>query len=43
MRPFDDEHLPWTAVDAALEAGDLCGLPIMVDFCPWLPERPYPT
>ncbi|MCC6793086.1 MAG: amidohydrolase/deacetylase family metallohydrolase [Thermomicrobiales bacterium] len=42
MRPFDDEHLPWTAVDMALEAGDLCGLPIMVDFCPWLPERPYP-
>jgi dihydroorotase len=41
-RPFDDQHLPWTAVDMALEAGDLCGLPIMVDFCPWLPERPYP-
>ena len=43
MRPFDEQHLPWTAVDRALEAGDLCGLPIMVDFCPWLPERPYPT
>ena len=43
MRPFDAEHLPWTAVDRALEAGELCGLPIMVDFCPWLPERPYPT
>src|SRR5829696_1043297 len=42
QRPFDDQHLPWTAVDMALEAGDLCGLPIMVDFCPWLPERPYP-
>jgi dihydroorotase len=42
MRPFDDQHLPWTAVDRAVEAGDLCGLPIMVDFCPWLPERPYP-
>src|SRR5215211_3339080 len=42
MRPFDDEHLPWTAVDMALEAGDLSGLPIMVDFCPWPPERPYP-
>ena len=41
-RPFDAEHLPWTAVDMALEAGDLCGLPIMVDFCPWLPERTYP-
>jgi dihydroorotase len=43
MRPFDEQHLPWTAVDRAIEAGDLCGLPIMVDFCPWLPERPYPT
>jgi dihydroorotase len=42
LRPFDNEHLPWTAVDMSLEAGDLCGLPIMVDFCPWLPERPYP-
>jgi dihydroorotase len=42
MRPFDDEHLPWTAVDMALEAGNLCGMPIMVDFWPWLPERPYP-
>ena len=42
-QPFDDAHLPWTAVDRALEAGELCGKPIMVDFFPWLPERPYPT
>lgn len=42
MRPFDADHLPWTAVDMALEAGELSGLPIMVDFCPWLPERTYP-
>ncbi len=42
-QPFDDDHLPWTAVDRALEAGELCGKPIMVDFFPWLPERPYPT
>lgn len=41
MRPFDDQHLPWTAVDMAVEAGDLCDMPMMVDFCPWLPERPY--
>lgn len=41
LRPFDAAHLPWTAVDRALEAGELCGKPIMVDFCPWLPERPY--
>ena len=42
MRPFDAEHLPWTAVDMAVEAGDLCKLPVMVDFYPMLPERPYP-
>ncbi|MDP9363547.1 MAG: amidohydrolase/deacetylase family metallohydrolase [Chloroflexota bacterium] len=41
-RPFDAEHPPWAAVDAALEAGELCGLPVMVDFYPMLPERPYP-
>ena len=41
-RPFDAEHPPWAAVDAAVEAGEHCGLPVMVDFFPWLPERPYP-
>ncbi len=41
MRPFDELHPPWMAIDNALEAGDLCGMPIMVDICPWLPERPY--
>jgi dihydroorotase len=42
QRPFDNDHLPWTAVDAAVEAGNLTGLPVMVDFFPMLPERPYP-
>jgi dihydroorotase len=41
-RPFDELHPPWAAVDAAVAAGELCGLPVMVDFYPWLPERPYP-
>jgi dihydroorotase len=41
-RPFDADHLPWTAVEAAVKAGERCGLPVMVDFYPWLPERPYP-
>jgi dihydroorotase len=40
-RPFDDEHPPWAAVDRAVEAADLCNMPVMVDFFPWLPERPY--
>ena len=31
----------WTAVDRALEAGKLAGLPIMVDFGVFRPERPY--
>src|SRR5215218_1882582 len=41
-RPFDAEHPPWAAVDAAVKAGERCGLPVMVDFYPLLPERPYP-
>jgi len=31
----------WTAVDRALEAGRLAGLPVMVDFGYFLPERPF--
>jgi dihydroorotase len=31
----------WTAVDRALAAGKLAGLPIMVDFGVFRPERPY--
>jgi dihydroorotase len=35
-------HLPdWTSVDRAIEAGTLAGLPVMVDFGYFLPERPY--
>jgi dihydroorotase len=41
-RPFGAAHPPWAAVDAAVEAGERCGLPVMVDFYPWLPQRPYP-
>lgn len=39
--PFDAAHEPWAAVDRALEAGELSGKPIMVDFWPRPPERPY--
>jgi len=42
-RAFDDDHAPWTAVDAAVEAGNMCNMPVMVDFFPMLPLRPYPT
>ncbi|MBI3694841.1 MAG: amidohydrolase/deacetylase family metallohydrolase, partial [Acidobacteria bacterium] len=31
----------WTSVDGAVEAGRLAGIPIMVDFGYFLPERPY--
>src|SRR5829696_3794813 len=41
-RPVDAEHPPWAAVDGAVEAGERTGLPVMVDFYPWLPERSYP-
>jgi dihydroorotase len=39
--PWDSEHTPWLSVDRALEAGELCGKPIMVDFWPRPPERSY--
>src|SRR5437870_9484072 len=31
----------WTAVDHALDAGKLAGLPVMIDFGRFRPERPY--
>ena len=40
--PFDASHPPWASVDGAVEAGDLCGMPVMVDFWPRPPERSYP-
>lgn len=40
--PWDAEHLPWTSVERAVEAAELCGKPVMVDFWPRPPERPYP-
>ena len=40
--PFDELHPPWASVDRALEAAALCGLPLMADFWPRPPERPYP-
>lgn len=41
-KPFDDEHPMWASVDAALEAGELSGTRVMVDFYPNLPNRTYP-
>ncbi len=40
--PFDAEHPPWASVERAVEAGRLCDMPVMVDFWPRPPERPYP-
>ena len=39
--PWDAEHPPWASVDRAIEAGELCGKPVMVDFWPRPPERSY--
>ena len=39
--PWDAEHQPWAAVDRAVEAGNLCKKPVMVDFWPRPPERSY--
>jgi dihydroorotase len=38
--PFDELHPPWGAIDPAIEAGNICKKPVMVDFWP-RPERPY--
>ncbi|HEV7215930.1 MAG TPA: amidohydrolase/deacetylase family metallohydrolase [Chloroflexota bacterium] len=40
-RPFDAAHPPWAAVERAVQAGELCNKPVMVDFWP-AAERPYP-
>jgi len=40
--PWDAKHPPWASVERAIEAGELCGKPVMVDFWPRPPERPYP-
>ncbi|MEZ4729751.1 MAG: amidohydrolase/deacetylase family metallohydrolase [Caldilineaceae bacterium] len=39
--PWDAEHPPWAAVDRAVEAGNFCKKPVMVDFWPRPPERSY--
>ncbi len=38
--PWDAEHVPWTAVDRAIECGNMTNLPVMFDFWP-RPERTY--
>ncbi len=39
-QPYDADHGPWTNVDRAVQAAELCHMPVMVDFWP-RPERPY--
>ncbi|HLK57067.1 MAG TPA: amidohydrolase/deacetylase family metallohydrolase [Chthonomonadaceae bacterium] len=39
-KPIDADHPPWAAVEQAVNAGNLCHKPVMVDFWP-RPERPY--
>ncbi|MGQ9607774.1 MAG: amidohydrolase/deacetylase family metallohydrolase [bacterium] len=41
-KPWDSEHPPWASVENAVKAGILCNKPVMVDFWPRPPERPYP-
>ena len=40
--PWDSIHTPWVSVDKAIQAAELCHRPVMVDFWPRPPERPYP-
>lgn len=39
-QPWDPEHVPWAAVDRAIECGTLANVPVMFDFWP-RPERTY--
>ena len=38
--PWDAEHVPWAAVDRAIECANLAGVPVMYDFWP-RPDRTY--
>src|SRR5215813_8922642 len=38
--PWDPEHVPWAAVDRAIECGTFANVPVMFDFWP-RPERTY--
>ena len=40
QEPWDAEHVPWAAVDRAVECGTLANVPVMFDFWPRL-ERTY--
>ena len=40
--PWDAAHPPWASVERAVEAGEICQMPVMVDFWPRPPERSYP-
>ena len=39
---FDDHYRPWAAVDRAIAAAEIAGVPVMVDFWPWQGYRSYP-
>src|SRR5207237_2655193 len=38
--PWDGEHVPWAAVDRAIECGNQANVPVMFDFWP-RPDRTY--
>ena len=38
---WDARHAPWDNVERGVQAGEMCGLPVMVDFWPRPPERSY--
>ena len=40
-QPWDACHAPWDNVERAVEAGERCQMPVMVDFWPRPPERSY--
>jgi dihydroorotase len=41
-QPYDELHTPWASVDSLIKAGNLAGLPVMIDFYPRQPQGNYP-
>jgi dihydroorotase len=38
---WDEAHPPWVAVERAVQGGEICQKPVMVDFWPRPPQRSY--
>ncbi|MBT4484525.1 MAG: amidohydrolase/deacetylase family metallohydrolase [Candidatus Latescibacteria bacterium] len=42
-RKYDEIHTPWASVDSTVAAGNLAGLPVMIDYNPFPPQGNWPA